>query len=1036
LRRLSGLPGVVHVLARSSGSAQGVWEAAAGLPCAVLVSSCPQEAHDFALLAHKLAAAHSMPCLHIVDAAALQTVESARVRAYDALAREAPPPAPRRPLSAPAPSGNGQPSPGAPLEAAAAVAALAAQGLASVVYAGHPQATHVLVAAAGGGALVEAALRGLGMAAGGGGARVGVVKVALAHPWPAAAIAQALPATAKQAYLFQGGGAQATGLPAFPTPQGLSEHFVAEDANRVLEALAGLCGGAGAAAGAPPPSSGAAAAAAVAAAAAAAPGPPSNAPRAPCTLSLWSLGGSAQDWPLRNTSPSALLPLLSATAGISASAAGSGYTGRAIEGACSVGFTAFTRIGAPAAPAAPAAARSCVVLTHPALLAHYSALGSLAPGTDVLICLPPLLPKEDPAPPTARLHKLLSLHASQEDLRALSQATLHVFPLEEAANGVVSPTLSAPGAAGGLTPTDALAANTHAKAFLLRAAALYVHLGGSPCLPALSPLLLSTAQVEFRDALGRPSPDAHDLLLLLQALEQGLVRVPHDALPTTTTTTSGGSGSLPRPPLPLPRSTPPTKGRKDHRQHLPSRPSTWSGVGPHKWATAAAAVPPPHPAAAAAASAASAAAAKTPRDALALSLAFPAVFSSVRAARPLTASPGETFEATVSKFVRLTPEKYDRNIFHIEFDTTGTGLTYEIGSALGVHPRNDAGRVCAFLSAYGVPWDTVVALEAPSGGGGGEGAGGGRLVCTTAFRTLAQDFDIFGRVGKEFYEALAHFAGCPKEAAALAALGGSGEAGDDVGFTARETEAYSPEDVLREFPSARPPFHTLLTLLPRIKPRHYSIASSMRAHPTSVHLLVVEVAWSTPKGRAAHGLASHYLAGLREGDPITISVLHSEMHLPKDPLAPIFMAGLGTGMAPFRAFIQERVTLAKEGKAVGPMTLYFGARHRAQEYLYGEELEAVGALGLLRLRLAFSRDTSKKVYIQHLMQEDGAMLWGELQGSAVGGSFYLCGPTWPEADVEQAISSAFEAHGGLTKDLAAARIKDMKAAKRYVLEVY
>ena len=213
--------------------------------------------------------------------------------------------------------------------------------------------------------------------------------------------------------------------------------------------------------------------------------------------------------------------------------------------------------------------------------------------------------------------------------------------------------------------------------------------------------------------------------------------------------------------------------------------------------------------------------------------------------------------------------------------------------------------------------------------------------------------------------------------------------------------------------------------------------SSQRAVGDSVHLLVVEVAWTTPKGRACAGQCSAYLAALAPGDAVAVSVIGSEMHLPASPRAPVVMAGLGTGMAPFRAFIQERCALAASGVAVGPMTLYFGARHRAQEYLYGEELEAASAAGLLTLRLAFSRDTAKKVYIQHLMQEDGAALWGQLQGGGAGqGSFYLCGPTWPEADVENAITSAFTTHGSLSPEAAAKRIQEMKSAKRYVLEVY
>ncbi len=277
--------------------------------------------------------------------------------------------------------------------------------------------------------------------------------------------------------------------------------------------------------------------------------------------------------------------------------------------------------------------------------------------------------------------------------------------------------------------------------------------------------------------------------------------------------------------------------------------------------------------------------------------------------------------------------------------------------------------------------------------------------------------------------------GAPGKAAALRALGG--DAGE-AAFATREGEGATFADALRGFPSARPPLSELVALLPRIKPRHYSIASSQRAHPTEVHLLVVEVEWTTPKGRRCFGQCSHYLAGLRPGAPITVSVLTSEMHLPADPAAPVLMAGLGTGMAPFRAFIQERACLAAAGVAVGPMTLYFGARHRASEYLYGEELEAASAAGLLTLRLAFSRDTAKKVYIQHLMMEDGAALCAALnpRGAAPQGAFYLCGPTWPEPDVEEAVTRAFVDAGGLTREAAGARIVALKAAKSYVLEVY
>lgn len=129
------------------------------------------------------------------------------------------------------------------------------------------------------------------------------------------------------------------------------------------------------------------------------------------------------------------------------------------------------------------------------------------------------------------------------------------------------------------------------------------------------------------------------------------------------------------------------------------------------------------------------------------------------------------------------------------------------------------------------------------------------------------------------------------------------------------------------------------------------------------------------------------------------------------------------------------MALARAGVAVGPMTLYFGARFRASEFLYGDELEAAHAGGagvLAGLRLAFSRDTREKVYIQHLMAADGAALAEAL--AVRGGSFYLCGPTWPEPDVEAAIVGAFEEH--VARGSGAALVRQLKDAKRYVLEVY
>ena len=155
-----------------------------------------------------------------------------------------------------------------------------------------------------------------------------------------------------------------------------------------------------------------------------------------------------------------------------------------------------------------------------------------------------------------------------------------------------------------------------------------------------------------------------------------------------------------------------------------------------------------------------------------------------------------------------------------------------------------------------------------------------------------------------------------------------------------------------------------MELIPAIKPRHYSISSSMKMCPDSVHLLVVLVDWQTPKGRTRYGQCTRYMAGLDPADDVylTVDIKPSAMHLPPNPSQPIIMAGLGTGMAPFRAFVQEREWQRQQGMEVGPVMLYFGSRHRHEEYLYGEFLDEMYEEKLItHLGLAFSRDQKEKV---------------------------------------------------------------------------
>lgn len=378
---------------------------------------------------------------------------------------------------------------------------------------------------------------------------------------------------------------------------------------------------------------------------------------------------------------------------------------------------------------------------------------------------------------------------------------------------------------------------------------------------------------------------------------------------------------------------------------------------------------------------------------------------------------------TVNK--RLTPAHYDRHVFHLEFDTTGTGLTYNIGDALGVFGQNDADEVAEFIEFYGLKATDFVALP----------HGGSRELLSVE-QLLRQRVDIFGKPSQKFYAALAFYATDTYEAKKLKWMGSE----DKEAFKLRQYEAVTFADVLMEFKSAHPSFLDLLQLVPLIKPRHYSIASSNKAHPNSVHLLVVAVDWVTPKGRKRYGQCTRYLAKMdpTQAEPImvTVDIKPSICKLPDDPKQPVICAGLGTGLAPYRAFVQERAYLKAQGVEIGPMSLYFGARYRSEEYLYGDELDEYYRTGVITdLRLAFSRDQKHKVYIQHLILEDKTKLAEYFRQD--GGYFYMCGPTWPVPDVKQAICEGLVSSiEDFTMEDADDYLEELKEHGRYVLEVY
>jgi sulfite reductase (NADPH) flavoprotein alpha-component len=224
----------------------------------------------------------------------------------------------------------------------------------------------------------------------------------------------------------------------------------------------------------------------------------------------------------------------------------------------------------------------------------------------------------------------------------------------------------------------------------------------------------------------------------------------------------------------------------------------------------------------------------------------------------------------------------------------------------------------------------------------------------------------------------------------------------------------------------------LVPLLKKLQPRLYSISSSPLAHPGEVHLTVAAVRYHA-HNRNRKGVCSTFLADRVSPDgsvPVFVQPSHG-FRLPSDSNVPVIMVGPGTGIAPFRAFLEEREATG----ATGRNWLFFGAQHQSTDFLYREQLESWSASGHLnRLSLAFSRDQVEKIYVQHRMLEQGADLWAWLQEGA---HFYVCGDASRMAkDVDAALLSIAETHGGLPKEAATEYLQELRTRKRYQRDVY
>ncbi len=382
-----------------------------------------------------------------------------------------------------------------------------------------------------------------------------------------------------------------------------------------------------------------------------------------------------------------------------------------------------------------------------------------------------------------------------------------------------------------------------------------------------------------------------------------------------------------------------------------------------------------------------------------------------RVAPAATASHGRAnpFRAPLLRSVPLNRPGSAKDVRMVAFSLKGSGLSYEVGDALGVFPENDPELVEAILAAMGARGDEWVPIPGGS--------------CIHLYEALTTHY-VITKVGDDLATLMAAHATVESEAAALRTL-----VEDDAEGAPAHWDVL---DVLDRFPSARPPLTEMVGALAPLQPRLYSISSSLKAFPDEVHLTVGVVRYEQG-GRRRRGVASNFLAEtLRPRLKAGVFVHPSaSFRLPADGDAPVVMIGPGTGVAPFRAFLQDR---AAEG-ARGRNWLFFGDQRSETDFLYREEIEAYRADGLLsRLDLAFSRDQAEKVYVQHKMRESAAELWSWLEEGA---HLYVCGDARRMAlDVDLALREIVAEKGRMSADASKEYLKSLSRSGRYQRDVY
>lgn len=402
------------------------------------------------------------------------------------------------------------------------------------------------------------------------------------------------------------------------------------------------------------------------------------------------------------------------------------------------------------------------------------------------------------------------------------------------------------------------------------------------------------------------------------------------------------------------------------------------------------------------------------------------------AVHPVASHTGaEPMTVTVNRELQQV-EASGRSTRHLEL-LLPEGTTYEPGDHLCVVPRNHEQTVRRAMNHFGFDDADHVRITA---------TGGRRSPfprdSAVSVRRLAEVYGELQNVAsRKDVATLASHTRCPDTRAKLEALAAPAGEGPDTYRTEVFLKRRSVLDLLEVFPAAELPFNVFLEMIPWMAPRYYSISSSPLALPGSLSITVGVVAGPARSGLGDyHGVCSSYLAGVRPGDEVHAVVRENRIgfKLPDQPTTPMIMIGPGTGLAPFRGFLQQRAALRDQGETLGKALLLFGCRHPGQDFLYRDELEAAAADGLTDLLTAFSRADGQRVYVQDLLRRERDRVWSLLEAGAV---VYVCGDgSHMEPDVKRSLATLYAEVNDTDAAAADAWLETLRQEGRYRLDVW